>query len=140
MKIEIDTKHDSRDELVHLATMLQAIAGSSNNRSFALKPKDIKRRQRNIFDDPAPSAGLMGMFDNPSPSQQTVTPAPQQSAPVSESQTADLFSIFGSSPSESPATQASRSNTTAYLTTEPEADKETTPAKEIMDGDDIIPY
>ncbi len=45
MKIEIDTKHDTKEELAHLANMLKAIAGSSStSRGSSVMDSMIERK------------------------------------------------------------------------------------------------
>ncbi len=126
MKIEIDTQRDSKEELGHLAYMLQAIA---ENRRIRNRTENIKerlreeRRQRsttrNIFEDPAPTTGFMNIFGNTNDNTNTqantqmnnmlnTNNSPIETAQegnIQNSQTGDLFSIFG-------ATQQTQERTT----------------------------
>ncbi len=47
MKIEIDTKHDSHDEIKKVISMLQHLVGETNTYSNNTETKPV-----NIFDDP----------------------------------------------------------------------------------------
>jgi hypothetical protein len=157
MKIEVDTKHDSREELAHLAEMLQKLARSSGSGVVTTESKTA-----NIFEDPAPSGGLFNMFDD-SPSTPTTTPAtstmsaaePAPSQPAqNEPASGGLFSLFSDDPkpdspsvpsTPSPSMVTSAEATVAELLSgqaqaEEEEIKESTSAKEVFDGDDIVPY
>ncbi|MBI5881250.1 hypothetical protein HZB90_03910 [archaeon] len=115
MRIEIDTKSDSREELRHLANMLMALSSSASS--------NVVVKQRNIFDDPSPGVGMMGMF-NDSPSQ------PSQPQPAQSS--SSLFSIFSDSPQQS---AQSSTPTMALLD-----DEHKTSAEELIEDNRIIPY
>lgn len=142
MKIEIDTQRDSREDLMHLADMLNALSGS--RRSGAVRPRDLADKPRNVFEDPVPSGGLFNMFGDSS-SQQVPAAKPQTSAPASsqpaQSGTGDLFSIFSSSDSASGgSSQPAKMPTVSTLLSDDEDSKETSSAEEIMDDDKIVPY
>ena len=131
MRIEVDTKSDSREELAALADMLQRLARSSG--SGAIIPKPVSR---NIFDDPSPGVGLMNMFGDSS-AQQAPQPV-QQSAyqqPASEP-SGGLFSLFSDSTSQA-SSQSSYSQ--PVLAQDSEPDRKTT-AKDILDDDRIQLY
>ena len=87
MRIEIDTKNDTKEELAHLAKMLMSLSGSSYE-----KPKHT-----DIFSDDAPaSGGMFNMFGEsgaepaqPAEPQQGVfsifdNPSPEASEPTEE--------------------------------------------------------
>jgi len=118
MRIEIDTKSDSREELRHLANMLMALSSSASS--------SVIVKQRNIFDDPSPGVGMMGMFGESSsqPSQQ------QSSQPAQSSQS--LFSIFSDSPKSSQSQPS--------LDVLDEDDGKRTSAEDVLDDDRIVPY
>ena len=118
MKIEIDTQRDSKEELMHLANMLRALAGSSAARNVVVK-------QRNIFEDPSPTGGMMNMFGG--------SPAPAEPQPSQPAQSADLFSLFNSSEGSQTAS-ASQPDLPA------EESGEKTSAHELLDDDRIVPY
>jgi hypothetical protein len=114
MRIEVDTKSDSKEELRHLANMLMALSNSASS--------NVVVKSRNIFDDPSPSVGMMGMFGDSSDSQ----PAQQQSQPSSPS----MFSIFSDSPQ--PSSQPA-------LAVSDEGENKTS-AEDILDDDRIQLY
>ncbi len=112
MRIEIDTKHDTKEELKHVAAMLQAISGNADI-SFDYPQTGMSRLDRklakkkakeNLFDihgattEPEQSSAMPGFKnifgDDPNPSEPVQSSPVQQSEPAS--QTGDLFSIFGS--------------------------------------------
>jgi hypothetical protein len=64
MRIEIDTKHDTKEELEHLGNMLLALSGKSGAKVYE-KPKDM-------FSDDSP--GMFNMFSDSSP-KEPETPA-----------------------------------------------------------------
>jgi hypothetical protein len=116
MRIEIDTKSDSKEELKHLANMLMALSNSSSN---------VIVKRHNIFDDPSPGIGMIGMFsDSPSQAAQQQASQPTQSP--------SLFSIF-SDPPQSGSSQPS-------LGVLDEDDGKRTSAKDVLDDDRIVPY
>ncbi|MFC1723744.1 hypothetical protein ACFL0V_06395 [Nanoarchaeota archaeon] len=90
MRIEIDTKHDSMEELAHLADMLRAISGKQT-RSY-VRPKRFEK-PKDVFADPSPTGGLMNMFGDTSEPVQSSLPVTNDPAP-----TGDIFSIFNSEP------------------------------------------
>jgi hypothetical protein len=118
MRIEIDTKSDSREELRHLANMLMALSSSASS--------NVIVKQRNIFDDPSPGVGMMSMFSDASPKPSAAEPSqPAQSYP-------SLFSIFSDSP-KSGQSQPS-------LDVLEEDDGKRTSAEDVLDDDRIVPY
>jgi hypothetical protein len=134
MKIEVDTKHDSREELAALAEMLQRLSRSSASGTFVPKPS------RNIFDDPSPGVGLMNMFGDSSSSPQQAQQAASysQPAPATEPSAAGgLFSIFGDSTAQVAQQDSSYSQPSQQLLSDP--DKKTT-AKDILDDERIQLY
>jgi hypothetical protein len=73
MRITIDTKTDSRDEIRKVIKMLMGIVGGHDVYSNEI-PEEKPASQPNIFDSPTPAVpNLMSMFDS-SPS---TPPAPQ---------------------------------------------------------------
>jgi len=165
MKIEVDTNNDSKEDLRHLAEMLQKLSGSSAVTSS--KPV-------NIFDDSAPSSspssgGLFNMFnDEPSTPASTPEPAPVSSmmsdpspAPAqNEPAQGGIFSIFGddpkpaapsepaASPSPSMAVSSSAAEPTvadllsgnAQMPEEEPIEEGKTSVKDVLDDDRIVPY
>ena len=95
MKIEIDTQRDSKDDLMHLANMLNALSGS--RRSKVVRPREFAEKPKNVFEDSSPSGGLFNLFGDTS-SQPVVPAEPLFSASVpvqsAESGSGDIFSIF----------------------------------------------
>ena len=87
MKIEIDTKHDSHEEIKKVISMLQHLVGDSQYPSSTSETKPT-----NIFDDPD-SFGGSSISEPQTPSE---TPP-----------TANLFGMFGSTetPKESEETK-----------------------------------
>lgn len=152
MRIEIDTKHDSKEELAHLADMLRAIAGSQS----AVSASDARLQRRlarqgavrsdvfgsSVASDPqAGPAGIFGLFDDgPSSSaQQAVSssPEPQPSG--------DIFSLFNSSPGEQPqAAQPVQPQFSSSALLQDSSDDwpedRKSGGKDILDDDRIIPY
>jgi len=158
VKIEVDTELASKDELKHLAAMLQALSGEAD-RSISINSPSTQSSStgstpsatKNIFDDPAPAGGLFSMFGDPSPSTSTPEPAsfvevqpvePVQSAAVQNTPDGDMFSIFSSSPSS----QGSGSSSTVSGTSGSQSDDkeeetdERTSVSDILDDDSIVPY
>ncbi|MBW2972456.1 hypothetical protein KY359_05460 [Candidatus Woesearchaeota archaeon] len=145
MKIEVDTKHDSREELAHVAELLQKLARYSRSGAVV-----TDSRQGNIFEDPAPSGGMFSMFgDGPSPS----VPAGQSPAPAQSSEPASggLFSIFGGDSSSSAPAEPSPQlepyggspTVSELLAADSDDDSEisgNTSVKDILDDDNIVPY
>lgn len=82
MRIEVDTKHDTKEELGHLARMLLSMSGASHSQ-IVEKPKHV-----DMFSDDAPteSGGLFSMFGD------NTEPAPQPEQP-----SGDMISLFDSS-------------------------------------------
>jgi hypothetical protein len=117
MRIEVDTKSDSKEELRHLANMLMALSSSASS--------NVVVKSRNIFDDPSPSVGMMGMFGDNSGSQT----AQQQSQPSQQS-SPSMFSIFSDSPQ--PSSQPA-------LAVSDEGENKTS-AEDILDDDRIQLY
>jgi hypothetical protein len=122
MRIEIDTKHDTKEELAQLANMLRALAGSSSERSV------ITEKSGNIFEDPSPSGGLMNMFgsNDETSMQKPVTAA----APAAQG---GLFSLFNSA-KEQPNTQQD------VFDAESGQEGPATTAEDLLDDERIIPY
>ncbi|MBU0461999.1 MAG: hypothetical protein KJ574_05415 [Nanoarchaeota archaeon] len=58
MRIEIDTKHDTREELAHLAKMLLALSGSSNSRVLVdgQNNNEAQGGLFNLFNDDKPAS------------------------------------------------------------------------------------
>ena len=148
MKIEVDTKHDSREELSALADMLQRLGRSSG--SGAMRTVN-ETKPKNIFEDSSPSVGMFNMFsDEPStPATSTMSAA----EPVQNEPAGGLFSLFGDDPKpDMPSTTleptqsmiTSTEPTVAELLSgnaeTPNEDEPTTSAREVFDGDDIVPY
>jgi hypothetical protein len=76
MRITIDTKTDSRDEIRKVIKMLMGIVGGHDVYSNEI-PEEKPASQPNIFDNPAPAVpNLMSMFDSAPPS--TPAPAPEK--------------------------------------------------------------
>ncbi|HII71603.1 TPA: hypothetical protein HA265_02500 [Candidatus Woesearchaeota archaeon] len=112
MKIEIDTKRDTKEEIMHLAAMLQALSRTGQSRldrklariEASQSPGSSVRAERHmdIFDSPSPNAGFMGMFGDSGTSQsslQEIGQAAGQSqagGSALPSSTGDLFSLFSS--------------------------------------------
>ncbi len=146
MKVEIDTENASKEELKHLAAMLHALSGEADRSlsmtgtrsSVTSEPSATK----NIFDDPAPSGGLFGMFGDSSPS----TPEPVSTVtapaadPAQDAPSGDLFSIFNSDPSPAPVTGSSVVESYGTVAGVEEEDATPTTAEDIIDDDRIVPY
>lgn len=160
MKIEIDTKHDTKEELRHLATMLHALAGSQASSIVADSrfpdPRDgrIQRKlaRKGIFDDPAAepspaSGGLFGMFDDGA--------EPAHSAVPSQQVSGDLFSIFDSEPAQSSSKSPEVPSVSSLLGETVESSpalldpygakvqqesEEGRSAQDLLDDDRIVPY
>ncbi len=156
MKIEVDTKHDSREELSALADMLQRLSRSSGSGAISTY-KTEPAKPKNIFEDSSPSVGMFNMF-NDGPSTSTSAPAPTTMS-ASEPQPAQnepasggLFSLFGddpkpdipSEPAQSMSVYDGSPTVTELLSgqSEPEEPKEevTTSVRDLLDDDSIIPY
>ena len=155
MRIEIDTKQDSKEEMRHLATMLHALAGSSGSITSDSRfpdPRDDrihkKLARKGLFDSPSkpPASGLFGMFDD-GPSLELASTA----EPASQS--GDLFSIFNSDPAPQSAPTASSllgesmsaKSSPAILdpfggSADPQQESDGQSAQELLDDDRIIPY
>ena len=113
MKIEIDTKHDTKEELTHLANMLHAISGSEGSNTYPSRLRKKIQRAKNIFEDDSPSVGspnpstapiqnqaatsggLFGIFGNPNNEKSSLPKQPIIQEPVVNNTQADTFSIFG---------------------------------------------
>lgn len=145
MKIEIDTQRDSKEDLTHLADMLKALSGS--RRSGAVRPKDIVKRNADVFEDSAPAGGLFNMFGDsasqtapaadPQPAA-TAQPAPSQPA---QSGTGDLFSIFGSGSGSGSVAQDSGASASGVAASDGGGESgDKTSAQDILDDDSIVPY
>jgi len=130
MKIEVDTKVDSREELFHLANMLKAIAGGSK--------ESVVVKSKNIFEESSPSVGLFDMFGSSSASQATQTDVASQQ--VSPEPKQDLFSIFSSPESTKPAAQPIVLNDPVLDTDSSETTVKRTTARDILEDDRITPY
>ena len=114
MRIEIDTKHDTKEDLAHLANMLKALsAGHSivDNRFERKLGKKLGRQHRlerkpvDLFEDSSPNAGFMNIFGDNTPAQPAAS-QPAASEPVSQAGSQDLFSIFGSADSGASSNEA----------------------------------
>ncbi|MFC1741340.1 hypothetical protein ACFL3V_02290 [Nanoarchaeota archaeon] len=155
MRIEIDTKHDSKEELAHLASMLKALASSASSGSTIVENRiDRKLLKKGIRQDvfsseptspePASSGGLFSLFadDSPSqPEQSAATPAndlfgstipsqatPEPQASPSQSSTGDIFSMFNDTPAQEAASPTpANSQTVAELLTQQEPEDDNTP-------------
>ena len=80
MQITIDTKRDSRDDIVKVIKFLKHVIGDSSPEVFSNKP-------RNIFED----SSSFGGSSSPSPlSSLSSSPEPQQSAPAQTG----MFNMF----------------------------------------------
>ncbi|MBN1544385.1 hypothetical protein JW898_02890 [Candidatus Woesearchaeota archaeon] len=139
MKIEVDTKNDSREELAALADMLRRLSSSSGSGAVVSHGSGSSG---NIFDDPSPAGGMFSMFGD-SPSQPQEAPSSQQSK--SEPASGGLFSIFSqstaSSQQSSPSSSAGLS--AAQLLSEDTGDDDIAPksgVNDILDDDRIVPY
>jgi hypothetical protein len=76
MRITIDTKTDSRDEIRKVIKMLVGMVGGHDIYSNEV-PAEKPASQPNIFESPSPDVpNLMGMFDS-APSTMTAEPAPE---------------------------------------------------------------
>jgi hypothetical protein len=128
MRIEVDTKNDSREELAALADMLQRLSRSSG--SGAMIPKPVSR---NIFDDPSPGVGLMNMFGDSQPAQQAASYS-AQSQEAAPAQSGGLFSIFSDSTAQASA------QTSSYSVPQSAEPERKTTAKDILDDDRIQLY
>lgn len=124
MRIEIDTKHDTKQDLAHLANMLKALSAGHSivddrfDRKFERKlarHDRIERKPSNLFEDSSEGSGFLNIFGDTSqvttPQAESVssmlssTPEPTQNAG-----TGDIFSIFGgtdtpSAPVETPTVE-----------------------------------
>ncbi len=77
MRITIDTKTDSRDEIRKVIKMIVGMVGGHDIYSNEV-PKEKSTAQPNIFENPSPSVpNLMSMFDS-APSTMTAAPAPEE--------------------------------------------------------------
>ncbi len=146
MKIEIDTKHDSREELSALADMLHRLGGSSRSGGVTPRPE-----QKNIFDDPSPSGGLMNMFGGESSAPQSSTtgtqPSETMTSPSQDSPASGgLFSIFNSSgsgdekPDPQSGSQPAGSTTVSDLLASGEPEPDKSAVQDILEDDRIVPY
>lgn len=76
MKIQVDTKQDSHDEIRKVIRLLMGIVGNKNVYSNDTYTEEKPASPPNVFDSPNESMNnLMSMFDN-APS--TPTQAPEQ--------------------------------------------------------------
>ncbi|MBU2561638.1 MAG: hypothetical protein KKD17_05025 [Nanoarchaeota archaeon] len=139
MKIEVDTKHDSREELAALADMLRRLSSSSGSGVVS----QASSTPRNIFEDPSPSGGMFNMFGD-SPSQSSSS---GQDSSSSQQSSGDLFSLFSSSPEQGAAQQPSQPMSAQPSVSEllssdydDDKDKEMTAAQDLLDDDRIVPY
>lgn len=141
MKIEIDTERDSKESLAAALEMLKVLVGSSSGSSVV--------QSRDIFEDPSPTGGLMGMFGDDSsstPSSVSSSESSQQSESSQPSQSGDIFSLFSDSRDETPA-QGSYGGALNSVESygqvhadDEDENKEPTTADDIMDDDSIVPY
>ncbi len=130
MRIEVDTQKDSKEELFHLANMLRALAGSEH--------KSVEVKTKNIFDDPSPAVGLMGMFgDTSSSSSPVASSSPSYSQPSEPQPSSGLFSIFSSS-SSAPVSSSAYSD--AVQQSGSDWPDEKTTAKDLIEDPRIVPY
>ena len=78
MKIQIDTKTDSPEEIRKVIKLLMGLVGSHN--VYTNEPAQEKpASQPNIFDSPSPAVGnLMSMFDSAPSTPETPSDAPEE--------------------------------------------------------------
>jgi hypothetical protein len=131
MRIEVDTKHDSREELAALAEMLQRLSRSS---AGVVVPKSVSR---NIFDDPSPGVGLMGMFGDASSSSQQAQSCSSPSPAPEQPPAGGLFSIFGDATAQVAQQASSYRQSSQPESADPE---KKTAAQDILDDDRIQLY
>lgn len=80
MKLTIDTKLDSKEEIRKAIKLLMGIVGGTHevySNELPETPKPIS--PPNIFENPPSNGNFMSMFDIPTPTEapQTTTPTPQ---------------------------------------------------------------
>lgn len=110
MKIEIDTKHDTKQDLAHLANMLNALTAGHSiidnrfdrklERKLARRNK-IERKPVDLFENSSENSGFVNIFGDTSqvtsptaePVSSVLPSAPEPVAPSAG--TGDIFSIFG---------------------------------------------
>ncbi len=81
MRITIDTKTDSRDEIRKAIKMLMGLVGGHDVYTNEPAPEQKPEAQPNIFDNPSPAvSNLMSMFDS----------APATNAPPEEKKDRDI--------------------------------------------------
>ena len=162
MRIEIDTKHDTKEELAHLANMLNALSASSSSGSTVMASRlDRKLAKKGLVQsaasEPAPSGDLFNLFNDDSPSQSAAQASSYSEPAQPASGTGDLFSLFNSEPpaqqQAQPVQQAmptpANSRTVAELLkgnipveqqAEENPEEGKTSVKDILDDDRIVPY
>lgn len=156
MRIEIDTKHDSREELAHLADMLRAIAGSHSvvSASDARLQRRLARQgmaQSDLSGSAVSSpsqSGIFSLFDDgqSQAAQEPCFPRPSSEVSSAQQPSGDIFSLFNSSPGEQPQSSAFQqsSPSSSVLLQESDADglpeEKKSGLREILDDDRIIPY
>jgi hypothetical protein len=80
MKIQIDTKTDSPDEIRKVIKLLMGLVGGHNVYTNEQPQEEKPASQPNIFDSPGPAVpNLMSMFDS---SPQPEAPAPEKKEDV----------------------------------------------------------
>jgi hypothetical protein len=112
MKISIDTKEDSHDDIKKVIKMLEHLVGSSISPSYS--------NQGNIFDDPSPGLG----------SSEDSAPALGSSEPVAPT---NAFSAMFSSEEPAPVEAEEKKEMSTY------GENEVDDRKFELD-DDIVPY
>ena len=82
MKIQIDTKTDSPEEIRKVIKLLMGLVGSHN--VYTNEPTQEKPASPNIFDSPSPAVGnLMSMFDS-APTETASTPEPADEVKIDD--------------------------------------------------------
>ena len=77
MKLTIDTKEDSHDDIRKVIKMLQHLVGSDSYSNY-----DSESSSRNIFDDPSPSLSPSEQMDVSDEQESTVSEEAQSAAPT----------------------------------------------------------
>lgn len=125
MRIEIDTKHDTKEELAQLANMLRALAGASNERNI------IVEKSRNIFENNSPSGGLMNMFGSESAERADDIDTQKINTAAAPAAQGGLFSLFNSAQEQKSMQQDFNID---------ESDRPATTAEDLLDDERIVPY
>jgi len=77
MKIQVDTKQDSHDEIRKVIKLLMGIVGGHG--IYTNEPEEKPAAQPNIFDSPSPAVpNLMSMFDSAPSTPTTNSPEPEK--------------------------------------------------------------